>query len=131
MAGLSNDADLNEIYDRLEANAPRVVAVITGSPDHPAHVMDHETLLKAAAAIWNRGGVPFVFGIPVMCDGTAQSNQGMCYSLASRGLAAAAVVNQMESHSYHGAFVIQGCDKTPFGIVKCFGLTRCDPPGAG
>ncbi|NPU96161.1 MAG: dihydroxy-acid dehydratase [Candidatus Omnitrophica bacterium] len=111
------EATLEEIYDRLEYNAPRV-AVITGSPDHPAHVMDHETVLKAAAAIWNRGGVPFAFGIPVICDGTAQSTQGMCYSLVSRNLVCAMVINQMEGHSYHGAFVIQGCDKTPAAIVS-------------
>ncbi|MFB3789374.1 MAG: dihydroxy-acid dehydratase [bacterium] len=111
------EATLEAIYDRLENNAPRV-AVITGSPDHPAHVMDHETLLKAVAAIWNRGGVPFAFGIPVICDGTAQSTHGMCYSLVSRNLASAMVINQMEGHSYHGAFVIQGCDKTPFAVVN-------------
>ncbi|HQH71854.1 MAG TPA: dihydroxy-acid dehydratase, partial [bacterium] len=99
------EATLEAIYDRLENNAPRV-AVITGSPDHPAHVMDHETVLKAAAAIWNRGGVPFAFGVPVVCDGTAQSTHGMCYSLVSRNLASAMVINQMEGHSYHGAFVI-------------------------
>ncbi len=111
------EATLEAIYDRLENNAPRV-AVITGSPDHPAHVMDHETVLKAAAAIWNRGGVPFAFGVPVVCDGTAQSTHGMCYSLVSRNLASAMVINQMEGHSYHGAFVIQGCDKTPFAVVN-------------
>jgi len=34
------------------------------------------------------------------------------------------VVNQMEAHSYHGAFVISGCDKTPLGIVA--GLAHLD-----
>lgn len=111
------EASLDEIVERLDGNAPRV-AVITGSPDHPAHVMDHETVLKAAASIWIRGGVPFVFGVPVMCDGTAQSTPGMCYSLASRNLVSAMVINQMESQLYHGAFVIQGCDKTPSAIVN-------------
>lgn len=120
---LSLRVTLEEIVERLEANAPRV-AVITGSPDQPAHVMDHETLLKAVASIWTRGGVPFSFGIPVLCDGTAQSNNGMCYSLASRNLVSAAVINQMESHSYHGAFVIQGCDKTPFAVLN--GLASLD-----
>ncbi|MEW6237355.1 MAG: dihydroxy-acid dehydratase [Candidatus Omnitrophota bacterium] len=110
-------ATLEEIYDRLEENAPRV-AVITGSPDQPAHIMDEAAMLKAVASLWNRGAVPFAFGVPVMCDGTAQSTQGMCYSLASRNLVSAIVVNQMESHSYHGAFVLQGCDKTPFAIVN-------------
>lgn len=114
---------LGEIFDRLDANAPRI-AVIGGSPDHPAHILDTDTVLRAAAGIWERGGVPFHFSIPVLCDGTAQSNIGMSYSLQSRNAAAAAVVNQMESHNYHGAFVISGCDKTPLGIT-C-GLVHLD-----
>ena len=45
-----------------------------------------------------------------MCDGTAQSNIGMSYSLQSRNAVAEMVVNQMEAQSYHGAFVLSGCD---------------------
>jgi len=112
---------LEVIYDRLEYNAPRI-AIIGGSPDHPAHVMDHETILRAAYRIWQDGGVPFSFSIPVLCDGTAQSTLGMCYSLQSRLAVAEIVVNQMEAQSYHGAFVIQGCDKTPLAIVDGLAL---------
>jgi dihydroxy-acid dehydratase len=111
------DWTLEEIYDRLESNAPRI-AVIGGSSDHPAHVMDHQTTARAAIRIWQNGGVPFYFSTPVMCDGTAQSNQGMSYSLQSRNAVAQMVVNQLEAHSYHGAFVIQGCDKQPLGVVS-------------
>ncbi len=114
---LADRGTLETIYDRLENNAPRV-AVVMGSPDHPAHVMDHRTSLMAAASIWKHGGVPFAFGIPVMCDGTAQSTTGMCYSLESRNRVSAMIVNQMEGQLYHGAFVIQGCDKTPLAIVN-------------
>ena len=114
---------LGAIYDRLEANAPRI-AIIGGSADHPAHILDVDTVLRAAARIWQRGGVPFSFGIPVVCDGTAQSNVGMGYSLQSRNAAAEIVVNQMEAHSYHGAFVVSGCDKTPLGIAS--GLAHLD-----
>ena len=107
---------LEEIYDRLEHNAPRV-AVIGGSPDHPAHIMDYETCARAAVRVWERGGVPFAFSTPVLCDGTAQSNVGMCYSLQSRNAMTEMIVNQMEAQSYHGAFVIQGCDKQPLAAV--------------
>lgn len=117
------DWTLEEIYDRLEANCPRV-AIIAGSPDHPAHIVDPRTVALAALRIWDNGGVPFAFGVPVMCDGTAQSTMGMSYSLQSRNAVAMAVVNQMESHAYHAAFVIQGCDKTPTGIL-C-GLAHLD-----
>jgi dihydroxy-acid dehydratase len=112
---------LEEIVERLDRNAPRI-AVIGGSPDHPAHVMDHETTARAAMRIWRRGGVPFAFSTPVLCDGTAQSNVGMCYSLQSRNAMTEMIVNQMEAQSYHGAFVIQGCDKQPLAAVAALAL---------
>lgn len=115
--GDAPDWTLEEIYNRLEENAPRI-AIIGGSADHPAHIMDFKTSAHAAIRIWQNGGVPFYFSTPVMCDGTAQSNQGMSYSLESRNAVARMVVNQMEAHSYHGAFVIQGCDKQPLGVVS-------------
>ncbi|MFP3918398.1 dihydroxy-acid dehydratase [Lysinibacillus telephonicus] len=111
------DWTLEEIYNRLESNAPRI-AIIGGSADHPAHIMDYLTSSRAAIRIWQNGGVPFYFSTPVMCDGTAQSNQGMSYSLQSRNAVAQMIVNQLEAHSYHGAFVIQGCDKQPLGVVS-------------
>jgi dihydroxy-acid dehydratase len=117
------DHGLAPIYDRLQENAPRV-AIIGGSSDHPAHILDQEIVLRAAARIWQKGGVPFYFGIPVLCDGTAQDNVGMSYSLHSRNATAEIVVNQMEAHSYHGAFVVSGCDKTPLGIAS--GLAHLD-----
>ncbi len=107
---------LEAVYDRLEYNAPRI-AIIGGSPDHPAHIMDYETTARAAIRIWQNGGVPFAFSTPVLCDGTAQSNTGMCYSLQSRNAMTEMIVNQMEAQSYHGAFVIQGCDKQPMAAV--------------
>ncbi|MBI3962369.1 MAG: dihydroxy-acid dehydratase [Deinococcus sp.] len=113
--------ELAEIVDRLDYNAPRI-AIIGGSPDHPAHLMDYQTAFRAAHRIWQQGGVPFWFSVPVLCDGTAQSNIGMCYSLASRNEMAAMVVNQMEAQSYHGAFVLQGCDKQPLAVVAGLAL---------
>ncbi|MBU3569934.1 dihydroxy-acid dehydratase [Priestia aryabhattai] len=115
--GPKPDWTLEEIYNRLHENAPRI-AIIGGSSDHPAHIMDFQTSARAAIRIWENGGVPFYFSTPVMCDGTAQNNQGMSYSLQSRNAVAQMVVNQMEAHSYHGAFVIQGCDKQPLGVVS-------------
>lgn len=117
LKGMQPNWTLEEIYDRLHHNAPRI-AIIGGSADHPAHIMDFQTIARAAIRIWQNGGVPFHFSTPVMCDGTAQSNQGMSYSLQSRNAVAQMIVNQMEAHSYHGAFVIQGCDKQPLGVVS-------------
>lgn len=111
------------IVERLAANRPRI-CIIQGSADHPAHLFDHEHALRAASRIWQNGGVPFTFGIPVICDGTAQSNIGQSYSLASRNHTAMAVNINFEGHSYHAAYVISGCDKTPTGILS--GLAAAD-----
>lgn len=109
-----------EVVDRLDDNAPRI-AIIGGSADHPAHVAERTLAAPAALRVWDRGGVPFWFGGPVMCDGTAQSTLGMSYSLTSRNAAAEMIINQMEAQQYHAAFVIQGCDKTPFAAVCALG----------
>lgn len=122
--GVKTDCTLEAIFDRLDANAPRI-AIIGGSSDHPAHVMDWDTVLRAAVRIWQNGGVPFYFAIPVVCDGTAQSTMGMSYSLQARNAVAQMVVNQMEGQCYHGAFVIQGCDKTPMAIVAALAHLDC------
>lgn len=111
------------IVGRLATNRPRVV-VIQGSADHPAHLLDHEHMLRAAVRIWQNGGVPFTFGIPVICDGTAQNNIGQSYSLASRNHTAAAININFEGHGYHAAYVLSGCDKSPTGILS--GLAAAD-----
>ena len=112
-----------DVYDRLMVNAPRV-AIISGSQDHIGHIMDELTVYRLACAIWRKGGIPFHFSIPVMCDATAQAHIGMSYSLFSRNLCAEMIANQMEGHSYHAAVVLQGCDKTPLG--SACGLAALD-----
>ncbi len=117
------DYSLDVIVERLAANRPRI-CIIQGSPDHPAHLYDYEHSLRAAARVWQNGGVPFTFGLPVICDGTAQSNIGQSYSLASRNHTAMTVNINFEGHSYHAAYVLSGCDKTPTGILS--GLASAD-----
>jgi len=112
-----------EIVRRLVSNKPRI-AVITGSVDHPAHLRDDLHISLAVLRIWQNGGVPFVFGIPVICDGTAQSNIGQSYSLASRNHTASAVNITFEGHSYHAAYVLSSCDKFPAAVLS--GLAAAD-----
>ncbi|KQB93108.1 dihydroxy-acid dehydratase, partial [Geobacillus sp. PA-3] len=51
LKGGQPDWTLEEIYDRLHHNAPRI-AIIGGSLDHPAHIMDFQTIARAAIRIW-------------------------------------------------------------------------------
>ncbi|MGQ9364809.1 dihydroxy-acid dehydratase domain-containing protein [Azospirillum sp. ST 5-10] len=111
------DVTMAEVVSRLVANRPRVV-VIGGSPDHPAHLLDRAHTLMAAVRIWQNGGVPFAFSVPVICDGTAQNNIGQSYSLASRNDTARAVNINFEGHSYHAAYVLAGCDKSPSAVLS-------------
>ncbi|MBL6929353.1 MAG: dihydroxy-acid dehydratase [Rhodospirillales bacterium] len=117
------DYSQTAIVERLATGRPRV-CIIQGSADHPAHLLDHEHMLRASARIWQNGGVPFTFGVPVICDGTAQNNIGQSYSLASRNHTATAVNINFEGHSYHAAYVLSGCDKSPSGILS--GLAAAD-----
>ncbi len=117
------DISLEEIIKRLVENRPRV-AIIGGSMDHPAHLLDQNHIKRVAARIWQNYGVPFSFNLPIICDGTAQNNIGQSYSLASRNQTAAAVNINFEGHSYHAAWVIAGCDKSPSAILS--GLAASD-----
>jgi dihydroxy-acid dehydratase len=118
-----DDVTMKEVVARLRDNRPRV-AIILGPPDHPAHLLDRGHSLMAAARIWQNGGVPFAFAVPVICDGTAQNNIGQSYSLSSRNTTAAAVNITFEGHSYHAAYVLAGCDKSPTAIMS--GLAAAD-----
>lgn len=114
---------LDEIVRRLVNGYPRI-AIIGGSLDHPAHLLDTDHILKAACRIWQNGGVPFTFSFPVICDGTAQNNIGQSYSLVSRNNTASAINITFEGHGYHAAYVLSGCDKSPAGILS--GLAAAD-----
>lgn len=117
------EVTLDQIVSRLVANKPRV-AIISGSIDHPAHLRDDMHISLATLRIWENGGVPFHFAIPVVCDGTAQNNIGQSYALASRNDTAAAVNITFEGHSYHAAYVLSSCDKFPSAVVS--GLAAAD-----
>lgn len=117
------EVTLDEIVRRLVINRPRIV-VISGSTDHPAHLRDELHISLAVLRIWQNGGVPFTFGIPVICDGTAQNNIGQSYSLVSRNNTASAVNINFEGHCYHAAYVLSSCDKFPSGVLS--GLAAAD-----
>jgi dihydroxyacid dehydratase/phosphogluconate dehydratase len=105
-------AGRDSLVKRFMAGAPRV-AIVSGSPDHPAHVFDTESSAAAARGIWKRGGLPFSTVMPAICDGIAQGHQGMRYSLILRNLTTATLCSMVEGHGYHAALVLDSCDKRP------------------
>jgi len=72
------------------------------------------------------GGVPFVFGIPAICDGIAMGHPGMFYSLPSRELIADSVESVAQAHALDGLVLLTDCDKITPGMLMAAG--RLDIP---
>jgi dihydroxy-acid dehydratase len=71
-------------------------------------------------------GVPFVFGIPGICDGIAMGHKGMHYSLASRELIADSVESVSMAHALDGLVLLTNCDKITPGMLMA--AARLDIP---
>src|SRR3990167_1654777 len=67
--------------------------------------------------IYAGGGMPFVFGIPGICDGIAMGHSGMRYSLASRELIADMVESIANAHCLDGLVLLTNCDKITPGML--------------
>ena len=63
------------------------------------------------------GGVPFIFGIPGICDGIAMGHVGMKYSLASRELIADMIETVCKAHQLDGLLCLTNCDKITPGML--------------
>ena len=72
------------------------------------------------------GGVPFIFGIPGICDGIAMGHLGMRYSLPSRELIADMVESIVQAHSLDGVLLLTNCDKITPGMLMA--AARLDIP---
>ena len=75
------------------------------------------------------GGMPFIFGTPVVSDGESMGMEGMKYSLVSREWIADCIEIMHESYTADGAITLSGCDKTipgalmPLARNNAIGLT--------
>ncbi|MDD5680110.1 MAG: dihydroxy-acid dehydratase [Candidatus Omnitrophica bacterium] len=67
--------------------------------------------------IVSAGAVPFIFGIPGICDGIAMGHSGMKYSLPSRELIADMIETIMKAHSLDGLVCLTNCDKITPGML--------------
>ena len=92
----------------------------------PGHT--HLRLLERSVeqGICAGGGVPFVFGIPGVCDGIAMGHEGMKYSLASRELIADMVETVAMAHALDGVICLTNCDKITPGMLMA--VARLDIP---
>lgn len=72
------------------------------------------------------GGVPFIFGVPAICDGIAMGHVGMHYSLPSRELIADVVESVAQAHQLDGLVLLTNCDKITPGML--IAAARLDIP---
>ena len=72
------------------------------------------------------GGVPFLFGVPGICDGIAMGHLGMCYPLALRELVADMIETVCNAHQLDGIICLTNCDKITPGMLM--GVARLNIP---
>lgn len=72
------------------------------------------------------GGVPFLFGVPGICDGIAMGHLGMCYPLALRELVADMIETVCNAHQLDGLVCLTNCDKITPGMLM--GVARLNIP---
>lgn len=92
----------------------------------PGHIAMRDLERFIEKGIHTRGGYPFIFGIPAICDGIAMGHMGMHYSLPSRELIADSVESIAEAHSFDGLVLLTNCDKITPGMLMA--SARLDIP---
>jgi dihydroxy-acid dehydratase len=84
---------------RSEMNKPFVGVASSFTDLIPGHVGMRTLERHIENGVWAGGAVPFIFGIPGICDGVAMGHTGMHYSLPSRELIADMVESIAEAHA--------------------------------
>jgi dihydroxy-acid dehydratase len=92
----------------------------------PGHVGMRALERKIEWGVCAGGGVPFIFGVPGICDGIAMGHSGMHYSLPSRELIADIVESIVQAHQLDGLVLLTNCDKITPGMLMA--VCRLDVP---
>ena len=71
-------------------------------------------------------GVPFLFGVPGICDGIAMGHLGMCYPLGLREIVADTIETICNAHQLDGIICLTNCDKITPGMIM--GVARLNIP---
>ena len=87
----------------------------------PGHIHLNEVVEAVKEGIIEAGGVPFVFGVPAVCDGIAMGHNGMRYSLISRDVISDCCEVMVEGHALDGWVGVSNCDKVTPGMLIAMG----------
>ncbi len=83
----------------------------------PGHVKLDKVAEIVKQAVYDAGGLPFVFNTIGVCDGIAMGHNGMRYSLSSREVIADSIETMVEAHCFDGLVCIPNCDKIIPGML--------------
>ena len=92
----------------------------------PGHIGMRDLERAIENGVYAAGGVPFISGIPGICDGIAMGHAGMKYSLPSREIIADAVESITNAHALDGIVLLTNCDKITPGMIMA--AVRLDIP---
>lgn len=102
---------------RSEMNKPFVGIASSFTDLIPGHVGMRILERHIENGVWAGGAVPFIFGIPGICDGVAMGHTGMHYSLPSRELITDMVESIAEAHALDALVLLTNCDKITPGML--------------
>ncbi|MHB9155888.1 MAG: dihydroxy-acid dehydratase [Endomicrobiales bacterium] len=83
----------------------------------PGHIGMRDLERFVERGIAAGGGVPFIFGVPAICDGIAMGHSGMHFSLPSRELIADTIESVSRAHCLDGLILLTNCDKITPGMM--------------
>ncbi|MGB4521378.1 MAG: dihydroxy-acid dehydratase [Candidatus Omnitrophota bacterium] len=92
----------------------------------PGHIGMRDLERFIERGICYGGGVPFLFGVPGICDGIAMGHLGMCYPLALREIVADTIETVCNAHQLDGIVCLTNCDKITPGMLM--GVARLNIP---
>ena len=92
----------------------------------PGHIGMRALERKIEWGVCAGGGVPFIFGVPGICDGIAMGHAGMHFSLPSRELIADMIESITQAHALDGLVLLTNCDKITPGMLMA--ACRLDIP---
>jgi dihydroxy-acid dehydratase len=92
----------------------------------PGHINMRTLERYIERGIENKGGTPFIFGVPGICDGIAMGHLGMRYSLPSRELIADIIETIAAANNLDGLILLTNCDKITPGMIM--GALRINIP---
>lgn len=83
----------------------------------PGHIGMRDLERYIERGVCYGGGVPFLFGVPGICDGIAMGHLGMCYPLALREIVADTIETVCNAHQLDGIVCLTNCDKITPGML--------------